>query len=175
MPSAQGYTLLDEEASSSKTDAARALEPLFDQILIRLGQASAAQRSAIRTTVSLTVGTRSAAECWLFDTREGVAANEAIKRVATDAADAAAVRILVPNAVDLLAVIERRMPLLRALAQRRLVISGALSELRELRSLLGAHETPSQPGDAVSVHVVHADASRGYGVYLIAVSEGGAS
>ena len=76
MPSAQGYTLLDEEASSSKTDAARALEPLFDQILIRLGQASAAQRSAIRTTVSLTVGTRSASLIASVEARVALVATE---------------------------------------------------------------------------------------------------
>ena len=104
--------------------------------------------------ISLTIGTGESAELWQIDTRAGVPPDCVVTQIegqarqvgamTVDCSNAsadlsnAAVRVHIPEPSDLVAMLERRLPPFRALAQRRLVLSGDLSQLRAMAWLFGS-------------------------------------
>ena len=188
MRSSHDYTQLTDEAGLEHresaepaappgSDTARALQPVFAALQQRLKDAAAARPLGAGVTVSITVGREGAAERWLVDAREGVAPDAVIVRKPMGAADDAVVRIVVPEPADLLALLERRLPPFRALAQRRLVLRGDLAQLRSMQWLFGGGVSEGGEGEssAVCVRVLHADASKGHGEYVLSVEEGAVS
>ena len=174
---ASSYRRLTEAEEGGLTEAERALQPVLTALRTRLTETAAARPAGTGVAVSLTVGTGEAAERWVVDLRPGIPLERAIVR-STGSAQAAAVevavRVRVPDPSDLLALVERRLPPFRALAQRRLILDGDLSQLRSLSWLMSGAEADAS-GGAVRVHVLRADAASGHGEYVLRVDEGAAA
>ena len=129
------YERLEEPADDS--EATRLLEPLFDKLRERLTTTAPSRPPNSGILAALSVGSGEQIERWLIDTRDGVPPDAAITRAATSL-EAPTISLHVPEPTDLLALLERRLPPFRALAQRRIVLSGDLSALRSMTWLLAA-------------------------------------
>ncbi len=163
------------ELAAPGSETARALQPVFAALQQRLKDAAAARPVGAGVTVSITVGTTEA-ERWLVDAREGIPPDAVVTWQHIGTADDAAVRVHVPEPTDLLALLERRLPPFRALAQRRLILRGDLAQLRSMQWLIGGTgEGGEGESSAVRVRVLHADAAKGHGEYVLSVEEGAVS
>ena len=117
------YERLEEPADES--EATRLLEPLFDKLRERLTATASSRPPNSGILAALSVGSGEQIERWLIDTRDGVPPDAAITRAATSL-EAPTISLHVPEPTDLLALLERRLPPFRALAQRRIVLSLSL-------------------------------------------------
>ena len=175
-----GYTrLADEDGSARRASeaASRALEPIFAKLQERLSQRAAHRGPGV--VAMLSIGKDELQERWIVDTRESCPPTAAVRRIDRHSAlppdPAPTFMLTVPSAEDFLAVLERRLPPFRALAQRRIVIKGDLGQLRSMSWLLGGHD--AGPGDGggsnISVRVLRAGiAAAGHGEYIVCIEEG---
>lgn len=128
----------DDEDHEDKQDPTQLiLQPLFDELRSRLANASRQKLRPSGSTgmlVNLTIGKLS----WLVDLRDGVAADRVIKRVSSDSDFQADVTISIPLPTDLKDLLQRRLSPFRALAQKKLLLSGDLRKLHAMEWLLRA-------------------------------------
>ena len=177
------YERLVEDEDEQTSEAAQLLAPLFEKLRERLAATAASRPPGAGIVAALSVGSGDASERWLIDTRDGVPLSAAIARSAPSTSAASdgsvpqpTISLHVPEPSDLLALLERRLPPFRALAQRRIVLTGDFGALRSMSWLLGGSESGGDGGgSAVSVRVTHTDTSRGHGAYTVRVEEGAVS
>lgn len=174
-------------------DCVMMLQPqVFTALQKRLKEAATARPAGnAGVVISLTIGTGESAELWQIDTRAGVPPDCVVTQIegqarqvgamTVDCSNAsadlsnAAVRVHIPEPSDLVAMLERRLPPFRALAQRRLVLSGDLSQLRAMAWLFGSGGDSDASSRAVHVRTLRTDASNGHGEYVLRVEEGAVS
>ena len=109
-------------------------------------------------------------ENWVIDLRDGLSAEQAVKRGETDAPDVA-IKI---SMADFTALLEGRLSAFKAYTSKRLVVTG---EMRLLRSLSWLWEQPTeapQEQGATRVRVTDAKASGDHGTYRVQIEEGAA-
>lgn len=180
-PTAAGYTRLadDDEAPEVRSEAAQLLEPLFLKLRERLAATSSQRPAGSGIVVALSVGSGDAREGWLVDARENTRPEDTIIKIETIATTHQSARpvptlsLHVPAPSDLVALLERRLPPFRALAQRRIVLTGDIGALRSMSWLVGTSDRADDgAGSILRVGVLGAEASRGYGAYTLQVEEG---
>ena len=181
--SSSGYTRLADEESLSEVQ--QRLQQLFGKLRERLTEHAAARTPGSGLLAALTIGTGADEERWHVDTRDGVPPESAVRRIergahATAGEEQPSFSLTVPSADDFLALLERRLPPFRALAQRRIVIKGDLSKLRSMAWLLGGADPnggASHGESAVTVRVLRSGLAQngGHGEYTLHVEEGATS
>eukprot|EP00327_Prymnesium_parvum_P043385 CAMPEP_0205851524 /NCGR_PEP_ID=MMETSP1083-20121108/542_1 /ASSEMBLY_ACC=CAM_ASM_000430 /TAXON_ID=97485 /ORGANISM="Prymnesium parvum, Strain Texoma1" /LENGTH=198 /DNA_ID=CAMNT_0053212687 /DNA_START=274 /DNA_END=866 /DNA_ORIENTATION=- len=160
----------DEDDTREAADSTlTTLQPFFDELQARL---ATAKRQHLRPAGSGIVVRLAVGEiCWLIDLRDGTPPERAIQRV--DVAAAATnvdVSVVIADPADMQLLLLKRLSPLRALALKKITLSGDLRQLHAMEWLLRAGQSE---GD-VAVRVVETAVVDGHGEYHIRVEEGAA-